>query len=185
MGVSEAESSFDRVDALNTWWKSAGSITFATDFTQLGDSFAVVSYSVDGEPRVQRVQIDAVPRQFGGHKLFWRRLLSGRLCLTLGYANGRFASRKVQRLTYAVQSEDALGRIRRARDKAEASACDQDGYPRPRGEPGAAIQQTGCACTALSRRQFQGPSHDVSAGCSSPIGSRDDRGRLTGHSTPP
>jgi hypothetical protein len=111
----------------------AGSINLATDLTQLGDPFALLSYSVDGEPRVQRVQIDAVPCRFGGHRFFWRCPVTGRRCLTLAYANGRFASRQAQRLTYAVQSEDRLGRIRRARDKAEARACGRDGHPRPRG----------------------------------------------------
>ena len=111
----------------------AGSITLATDLTHLGDPFAVLSYSVGGEPRVQRVQLDAVPCRFGGHRFFWRCPVSGRRCLTLAYANGRFASRQAQRLTYAVQSEDRLDRIRRARDKAEARACGREGHPRPRG----------------------------------------------------
>lgn len=112
----------------------SGSITLTVDLSQFGDPFAVLSYSVDGTPRVQRVQIDAVPCRFGGHRFFWRCPVSGRRCLTLAYANGRFACRQAQRLTYAVQSEDALDRVRRARDKAEARACGQDGYPRPRGE---------------------------------------------------
>lgn len=111
----------------------SGSITLATDLTQLGDSFAVLSYSVNGEQRVQRVQIDATPCRFGGHRYFWRCPVSGRRCLALAYANGRFASRQAQRLTYAVQSEDALDRVRRARDKAEARACGTNGNPRPRG----------------------------------------------------
>jgi hypothetical protein len=111
----------------------AGSITLATDLTHLGDPFAVLSYSVGGEPRVQRVQLDAVPCRFGGHRFFWRCPVSGRRCLTLAYANGRFASRQAQRLTYAVQSEDGLDRIRRARDKAEARAYGRGGHPRPRG----------------------------------------------------
>ena len=51
----------------------------------------------------------------------------------LAYGAGRFASRQAQRLTYSTQSEDALDRLRRARDKAEARAWGKDGQPRPRG----------------------------------------------------
>lgn len=119
------------------WWtrggERAGSITLTVDLTSLDDAQARLSYTADGVPKVQLVQLVAEPCRFGGHRFFWLCPVTWRRCTTLAYAAGRFASREAQRLTYATQSADALDRLRRARDKAEARACGEGGHPRPRG----------------------------------------------------
>jgi len=111
----------------------SGSISLKVDLSSLDDAHAVLTYAADGKPTVQRVQLVAEPCRFGGHRFYWLCPVTWRRCTVLAYAGGRFASRQAQRLTYATQSEDALDRLRRARDKAEARACGQDGHPRPRG----------------------------------------------------
>lgn len=112
----------------------AGSITLKVDLTSLDDAHAVLTYTADGVPQVQRVQIVAEPCRFGGHRFYWLcPVMTWRRCTMLAYGAGRFASRQAQRLTYSTQSADALDRLRRARDKAEARAWGKDGHPRPRG----------------------------------------------------
>lgn len=119
------------------WWtrggERAGSITLTVNLTSLDDAHAKLTYTADGEPKAQVVQLVAVPCRFGGHRFFWLCPVTWRRCTVLAYAAGRFASRQAQRLTYATQSADALDRLRHARDKAEARACGNDGHPRPRG----------------------------------------------------
>lgn len=111
----------------------SGSITLTVDLSSLANPHARLSYVADGEPKVQIVQMVAEPCRFGGHRFFWLCPVSWRRCTTLAFAGGRFASRQVQRLTYASQSADTLGRLQRASAKAEARAFGKDGHPRPRG----------------------------------------------------
>lgn len=112
----------------------SGSITLKVDLTSLDDAHAVLTYAADGKPTVQRVQIVAEPCRFGGHRFYWLcPVVTWRRCTVLAYGAGRFASRQAQRLTYATQSADALDRLRRARDRAEARLWGKDGRGRPRG----------------------------------------------------
>lgn len=111
----------------------SGSIKLTVDLSSLDDAHAILTYTADGDPKVQRVQLVAEPCRFGGHRFYWLCPVTGRRCAMLAYGAGRFASRQAQRLTYATQSEDALDRLRLARDKAEARAWGKGGHPRPRG----------------------------------------------------
>jgi len=111
----------------------SGAITLTVDLSNLANPHARLAYVADGESKVQVVQMVAEPCRFGGHRYFWLCPVSWRRCTTLAYAAGRFASRQVQRLTYASQSADALERLQRASAKAEAKALGKNGHPRPRG----------------------------------------------------
>lgn len=112
----------------------AGSITLKVDLSSLDNAHAVLTYSADGKHTVQRVQLAIDPCRFGGHRFYFLcPVMTWRRCTVLAYGAGRFASRQAQRLTYASQSADALDRLRRARDKAEARVFGKDGHPRPRG----------------------------------------------------
>ena len=112
----------------------SGSIKLAVDLSSLDDAHAILTYAADGDPKVQRVPIVAEPCRFGGYRFYWLcPVMTWRRCTVLAYGAGRFASRQAQRLTYASQSADALDRLRRARDKAEARVFGKDGNPRPRG----------------------------------------------------
>ncbi len=111
----------------------SGSIKLTVNLSSLDDAHAILTYNANDVPKVQRVQLAVAPCRFGGHRFYWVCPVTGRRCTVLAYAAGRFASRQAQRLTYATQSEDALDRLRLARDKAEARAWGKDGHPRPRG----------------------------------------------------
>ncbi len=111
----------------------AGSISLTVNLSSLDDAHAVLTYTADGKPTVQRVRLAVTPCRFGGHRFYWLCPVTGRRCTVLAYAVGRFASRQAQRLTYATQSADALDRLRQARDKAEARVFGKDSHPRPRG----------------------------------------------------
>lgn len=112
----------------------AGSISLKVDLSSLDDPHAVLTFTADGKPTVQRVQLVAEPCRFGGHRFYFLcPVMTWRRCTVLAFGAGRFASRQAQRLTYATQSADALDRLRLARDKAEARAWGKGGHPRPRG----------------------------------------------------
>jgi len=114
--------------------ETSSSITLKVDLSSLDDAHAILTYAVDGDPKVQRVQIFAEPCRFGGHRFYWFcPVMTWRRCTVLAYGGGRFACRQAQRLTYATQSADALDRLGRARDKAEARAMGKNGQPHPRG----------------------------------------------------
>jgi hypothetical protein len=124
------------VSRLHYWTcrgERSGSISLKVDLTSLDDAHAILTYSANDVPKVQRVQLAVAPCRFGGHRFYWVCPVTGRRCTVLAYGAGRFASRQAQRLTYWSQSEDALDRLRRARDKAEARVWGKDGQPRPRG----------------------------------------------------
>jgi hypothetical protein len=82
---------------------------------------------------VQTVQIVSQPCRFGGRRYFFVCPLTGARVEMLALVDGRFVSRQAGRLTYASQSETKLHRLYRARDKAMARVCGEDGHPRPRG----------------------------------------------------
>lgn len=88
---------------------------------------------MNGEGRSQKIIIDGAPCRFGGKRYYFECPRTCRRCEALFCVGGVFASRQFHRLTYASQSEDALGRMHRARGKAEARALGTDGNPRPRG----------------------------------------------------
>lgn len=112
----------------------AGAISYRIDLTDPDHGFAVLSFSVDGEPKTQRIAIIAKPCRYGGRRFYFYCGLSWQLCEVLCGVSGVFAARDYHRLTYFSQSEDRLGRFRRAAGKAEARFLAKSGKPRPRGD---------------------------------------------------
>lgn len=88
-----------------------GAINLAVNLTAPDAGFAELTFTADGEPRMQRIAIDADPCRFGGWRFYFvcprRAVRSSVLCCV----GGVFASRQFHRLTYASQSEDELGRL--------------------------------------------------------------------------
>ena len=113
--------------------EKAGSIGFVIDLTDPDCGFAVLSFSVNGESRSQRIAIVADPCRYGGRRFYFHCPLSYQRCEVLCGVGGVFATREHHRLAYASQSEDRLGRMRRAAGKAEARFLAKDGRPFPRG----------------------------------------------------
>ena len=92
-----------------------------------------LNYAQDGVPRCDRVSIIAALCRYGGHRFYFLCPVRDARCEVLSFAHGRWASRQAQKLAYFSQSEDALGRLHRARAKAEARAFGMDGHAAPRG----------------------------------------------------
>lgn len=82
---------------------------------------------------VQTVKIVSQPCRFGGHRFYFLCPATGARVEVLALVDGRFVSRQAARLTHSSQSETKLHRLYRARAKAEAKACGDDGQPCPRG----------------------------------------------------
>lgn len=97
-----------------------------------GGAMTITGEMPDGAIK-QRVAIEMVPSPFGGHRCYLICPISSHRCEVLYYAGGRFGSRKVQRLNYAVQGMNELSRARRKAAKLRSRLCGSDGQPRPRG----------------------------------------------------
>lgn len=111
---------------------------------------------VQGGAVNQRIAIDAVPAHLGGHRCYY---ITER-CEVLYYADGRFASRKAHRLSYAVQSMDALSAARLKVRKARRRLKGDGGIPRPRGRNRLAVvrraEKAELLAIALYRERLRG-----------------------------
>ena len=112
---------------------SAGSISLSVDLRDQNNPFAMLRFSVNDVPKVQRVALEAVPCGFGGQRYYFRCPTSDRRCVVLASVGGVFACRQVHRLSYSSQSESELDRLIQARQKAEARVFGRNGYPMPTG----------------------------------------------------
>lgn len=117
----------------NRGGEPSGSAGFTVSLTEPEGGWLDLSFTVNGEPRSPRILIESMPCRLGGRRYYFRCPKTGRRCEVLCCVAGEFAARQAHRLTYASQSEDRLGRLARARDKAEARWRPTDGRGRPRG----------------------------------------------------
>lgn len=99
---------------------------------QRGGVMRIVSDMIDG-PGVQYVAIEVVPTSWGGWRCYLICPITARRCEALYYAEGRFASRTAQRLSYATQNMTDLSRARRKAVKLRHRLCGAGNTPRPRG----------------------------------------------------
>lgn len=90
-----------------------------------------LSYTMKGEPIRQRVPILATGCTYGGRRRWFGCPGCGRRVAILYLRNLGFACRKCNRIAYASQSEDALGRAWRKQSKAEAKLGKN--WQRPKG----------------------------------------------------
>lgn len=118
-------------------WSRGGervaSMTITANLTNQSAPFLTLAHTVGGEPHDLRIGMEAVPCRFGGHRFYFICPRTWRRCIVLAFGGGQFASREAQRLAYSSQSEDALGRLHRARRKAEARLRGEGEFVRPRG----------------------------------------------------
>lgn len=80
----------------------------------------VLDYSIDGAPSAQRVALPRSPCNFGGSRPWFVCPVRKERVAVLYLRGGRFACRHCQRVAYASQSDDVLGRTWRAQAKLEA-----------------------------------------------------------------
>ena len=81
----------------------------------------------------QHIAIVAVPSTYGGYRFHFICPVTADRCELLYYAGRRFASRGVQRLTYAAQNMTDLSRARRKVAKLHSRLDGDAGFQRPRG----------------------------------------------------
>lgn len=81
----------------------------------------------------QHVAVEMVPSPLGGHRCYFICPVTVRRCEVIYYAGDRFASRKAQRLSYAVQGMNEVSRARRNTAKLRSRLRGSGGQPRPRG----------------------------------------------------
>jgi hypothetical protein len=121
--------------------EETGSITLTVDLRDMADPFARLDFSVDGEARTQRIRVHGVSCRYGGQRFYFACPQTGRRCEVLCCVSGVFASRQAQRLAYASQSEDALGRLHRAKARIDERLQGEGRRPRPRGQNRQRLQQ--------------------------------------------
>lgn len=91
----------------------------------------ILSFSGDGTPVRQHVPVLATACNYGGERQWFGCPNCGWRVAILYLRAARFACRSCQRVTYASQSEDALGRLWRKQSKAEAKL--EENLRRPKG----------------------------------------------------
>lgn len=113
----------------------AGSIGFTIDLTMPdpNSGFAILNFSLNGEPRSQRISIQADACRYGGRRYYFICPSWNDRCEVLCGVGGVFASRDFHRLTYMSQSETPMDRLKRAEQKAEARLFAKAGNHRLRG----------------------------------------------------
>ncbi len=90
-----------------------------------------LDYSIDGTDCSQRVRLSHSACHYGGARPWFICPIRGERVAVLYLRAGRFACRHCQRLTYASQSDDAIGRGWRRQQKIEAKLGDN--WKRPKG----------------------------------------------------
>ena len=92
---------------------------------------AVLSYTLNDDPRRQRVPLLFTPCNYGGTRPWFGCPHCGARVAVLYMRRGGFYCRKCARVAYHSQSEDACGRSWRVQQKAEAKLG--KGWARPKG----------------------------------------------------
>lgn len=104
----------------------SGSINFAIEA-----GAAVLRYTLNDEPRIQRVPLLSTPCNYGGTRPWFGCPHCGARVAVLYLRRGGFYCRKCAQVAYYSQSEDACGRAWRKQQKAEAKLGEN--WARPKG----------------------------------------------------
>lgn len=119
------------------WWNGGLNAPSARLRVDLGDieraGFMRIAGNMIGGTGVQHIAIEAVPTAWGGWRCYFICPVTARRCEILYYANGRFASRGAQRLSYATQNMTELSRARRKATKLRRRLSGAGATPRVRG----------------------------------------------------
>lgn len=113
--------------------QETGSVNVTVNLSDPVSGFLTVRFSLNGEPKVQTIDIASVPMRFGGRRYYFICPRRGTRCEVLPMAGGVFASRQALRLTYQSQSSDRVDRLRDRARRLEKRIWPDKGKPRPRG----------------------------------------------------
>jgi len=92
--------------------QETGSVRVTVNLADPDAGVVVVRFNLNGEPRVQEIDLVSRAMRYGGRRYYFRCPRQGRLCEVLPMWGGVFASRQAHRLTYHSRSLDQLGRLR-------------------------------------------------------------------------
>jgi hypothetical protein len=115
-----------------TWRNQASRASSVRIFVDLSDD-RHASVRLGGDGIDQDIELIATPSGFGGVRHHMICPINGARSEVLYLVDGIFASRQAHRLTYASQSQDELGRLRRKANKLHRRLEGDDRYARPRG----------------------------------------------------
>jgi hypothetical protein len=113
--------------------EESGSVGVTVNLADPEAGFVVVRFNLNGDPRVQEIQLDSRPMRYGGRRYYFLCPKHGRQCEVLPMVGGVFASRQAGRLTCQSQSADQIDRMRDRAHKLEKRLWPDKGKPRPRG----------------------------------------------------
>lgn len=92
-----------------------------------------ITGDMPGGAITQHIAIEALPSSFGGYRCYFVCPVTAARCEILYYADGHFASRKAQRLSYIAQGMTDLSRARRKIAKLHSRLEGTNGFRRRRG----------------------------------------------------
>lgn len=113
--------------------EEAGSVHVAVNLTNPNNGVVAVRFNLNGDPRVQDIQLESRPMRYGGRRYYFVCPKHGRRCEVMPLVGGVFASRQAGRLTYQSQSADQIDRMRDRAHRLEKRIWPANGKPRPRG----------------------------------------------------
>ncbi len=113
--------------------QETGAVSVSVNLADPAAGFVVVSFSLNGEPRSQQIQLASRAMRYGGRRYYFVCPKQGRRCEVMPLVGGVFASRQAQRLTYQSQSADQIDRMRDRAHKLEKRLWPNKGKPVPRG----------------------------------------------------
>lgn len=114
--------------------EETGSVSVTVNLAATDYGSVTVRFNLNGEPRVQEIDVVGRPMKYGGHRYYFRCPKHRRLCEVLPMVGGVFASRQAQRLTYQSQSHTQIDRLRDRALKLEKRLWPKDGKRRARGQ---------------------------------------------------
>ena len=113
--------------------EESGSVRVSVNLSDPASGSLTVRFNLNGEPKVQTIDLVGVPMRYGGRRYYFICPRHGRRCEVLPSVGGVFASRQAQRLTYQSQSSDQIDRLRDRAHRLEKRLWPDKGKPRPRG----------------------------------------------------
>ena len=113
------------------WSDSVTGERLASIGYSVGSGFVNLNYSINDKPSNQRITLADTPCNYGGVRQWFVCPVRGERVAVLFLRAGRFACRRCQRIAYASQSDDALGRTWRRQAKLEAQLGPD--WSRPKG----------------------------------------------------
>ncbi len=113
--------------------EESGSVRVSVNLSDPASGSLTVRFNLNGEPKVQTIDLVGVPMRYGGRRYYFICPRRGTRCEVLPVVGGVFASRQAQRLTYQSQSADQIDRMRDRAHRLEKRLWPDKGKPRPRG----------------------------------------------------